>query len=395
MMFDWMLRRTKCRFAGLAFISALLVAAPSGHAADQPLAGALAKDSSLWQSYAVRFIQPDGRVIDNVNGGITHTESQGYGMLLAVAANDKAAFEQIWAFTRQTMYIRDDGLGAWKFEPAASGENSTAPKEPATNDSAPKDATEQAATPMPGRISDLNNATDGDLLIAWALAEAGAAGFGEQYTARAAELALALRGTVYDGGKFGLQMMPGKTGFSAEERSGQPVINLSYWIFPAFERLGVLAPHPMWPQLTKSGMALIQASRNFPAGLPSDWLSLNLEKGSFTSAPGFDDAFSYNNIRIPLYLAMTGPKSRRVLRAAFEDWFQLDGPLKTIGVNDRSLRDTLSDPGYEAIRSLYKCATANTPFPPGTLTSLDVNYYPATLQMLAVLAVRQSYPKCV
>jgi endoglucanase len=390
MMFDWMLRRAKCRFAGLAFISALLVAAPSGHAADQPLAGALAKDLGLWQSYTVRFIQPDGRVIDNINGSISHTESQGYGMLLAVAANDRAAFEQIWAFTRQTMYIRDDGLGAWKFEPATAAENSTK-----TDAGTQQAATHNAGTSPVGKISDLNNATDGDLLIAWALAEAGAAGFGEQYTARAAELALALRGTVYDGGKFGLQMMPGKTGFSAEERSGQPVINLSYWIFPAFDRLGILAPHPMWGQLTKSGMALIQASRNFPAGLPSDWLSLNIEKGSFTSAPGFDDAFSYNNIRIPLYLAMTGPKSRRVLRAAFEDWFQLDGPLKTIGVNDRSLRDTLSDPGYEAIRSLYKCATAKTPFPPGALTSLDVNYYPATLQMLAVLAVRQSYPKCV
>ena len=151
----------------------------------------------------------------------------------------------------------------------------------------------------------------------------------------------------------------------------------------------------MWAELTKSGKALVQASQSFAAALPSDWLALDVEKHTITSATGFDDAFGYNGIRIPLYLAMTGPKSRKMLRASFEQWFSLEGPLKTVGANDRSLRDTLSDAGYEAIRSLYKCATASTPFPAETLTSLDVNYYPATLQMLAIIAARQSYPKCV
>ncbi|MGL4406704.1 MAG: hypothetical protein ACRCT6_13160, partial [Notoacmeibacter sp.] len=148
-------------------------------------------------------------------------------------------------------------------------------------------------------------------------------------------------------------------------------------------------------ELTKSGMAHIVAAKDFPAGLLSDWIALDLANGTRTSAQGFDDAFSYNSIRIPLYLAMTGPSSRRMLRASFENWFALEGPLKTVGVNDRTLRDSLSDPGYEAIRSIYKCATASTPFPAETLTSLDVNYYPATLQLLAIVAARQSFPKCI
>ena len=368
---------TRCIAAMVLFAAAAFPA----FANNQPLGGALANDAGLWQAYSAQFIMADGRVIDNVNGGISHTESQGYGMLLSVAANDKAAFERIWAFTQTNMYIRDDGLAAWKFEP---GDTSVA-----SNDA------NQAAGAVAGKITDMNNATDGDVLIAWALAEAGAAGFGEDYLARAKQISQALGSTVYNAGGFGLQMMPGKVGFSAEERGGQPVINLSYWVFPAFDRLAVLTPRPMWSGLNKSGRALIELSQGFESALPSDWMALNIESGTMTSAPGFDDAFSYNSIRIPLYLAMTGPQSRRMLRASFEHWFQLDGPLKTVGVNDRSLRDALSDPGYEAIRSLYKCATASTPFPAGTLTSLDVNYYPATLQLLAIIAARQSYPKCL
>ncbi len=367
-------------FTKFALLAGLIAASPA-LAGGKPLGGALSKDSSLWQTYAAQFVTPDGRVIDNVNGGISHTESQGYGMLLAVAANDRPTFERIWGFTETTMYIREDGLGAWKFEPKAVVV--------AANNSAP------VTGPEIGQITDTNNATDGDLLIAWALAEAAAAGFGTQYSVRAKEIALALRSTVYDAGSLGLQMMPGKVGFSAEERGGQPVINLSYWVFPAFDRLAVLAPQPIWAELTKSGMAHIEASQNFASTLPSDWFALDVQNGKRLTAPGFDDAFGYNAIRIPLYLAMTGPKSRRALRASFENWFQLEGPLKTIGTNDRSLRDTLSDPGYESIRSLYQCATSSTPFPSSTLTSLDVNYYPATLQMLAIIAARQSYPKCV
>ena len=371
-------------FIAAIALAAAVFAAPIAMASDKPLAGALAKDQSLWQAYATQFVTGDGRVIDNVNGGISHTESQGYGMLLAVAANDPATFERIWSFTQTNMYIREDGLGAWKFEPLSGATASVGDKQAAASKVVPA-----------GQITDMNNATDGDLLIAWALAEAGAAGFGEQYSARAKDISLALRSTVYNAGSMGLQMMPGKIGFSAAERDGKPVVNLSYWVFPAFDRLSVLMPLPIWPELTKSGMDHIVASRNFAAGLPSDWFSLDVENGGRLPAAGFDDAFSYNAIRIPLYLAMTGPKSRRMLRATFADWFALEGPLKTVGVNDRSLRDALTDPGYEAIRSLYKCATASTPFPAETLNALDLNYYPATLQLLAIIAARQSFPKCV
>jgi endoglucanase len=332
-----------------------------------PVANALAADAGLWAAYASQFITADGRVIDNVNGGISHTESQGYGMLLAVAAGDRASFERIWAFTEANLYTRPDGLGSWKWQPDGQGG---------------------------GAVADPNNATDGDLLIAWALAEAAAAGFGDAYGPRARALVDAMQPMFADAAPFGLQMAPAAQGFSAAERDGRPVVNLSYWVFPAFDRLSQLVPSPAWDGLRASGMELIAQSSAFPAQLPPDWIALDAATGTLAAAPGFEDAFSYNAIRIPLYLALTGPSSRRVLRAGFGHWFAIEGPLPVVGVNDRVMRSRLTDPGYEAIRSLYLCATAGRAVPREMIDSLDANYYPATLQLMALLAVRQSFPKC-
>jgi len=109
----------------------------------KPYLGGLSADVAYWfesafKSYKHEFIEPNGRVFDPQNGGITHSESQGYGMMLALLGNDQATFEQIWSFTKDELQ-RADGLFAWKF--------------------------------VPGRgVTDRNNATDGELFIATALA---------------------------------------------------------------------------------------------------------------------------------------------------------------------------------------------------------------------------------
>jgi endoglucanase len=104
-----------------------------------PLVGALT-DKAAWRDYKSRFISEQGRVIDTANGGISHSEGQGYGMLLAVAADDRAGFDALWGWTRANLMVRDDELIAWRWEPD---------KRPA--------------------VADMNDAADGDLLVAWAL----------------------------------------------------------------------------------------------------------------------------------------------------------------------------------------------------------------------------------
>jgi hypothetical protein len=68
-----------------------------------------------WQPWRDRFVGADGRVVDDVNQ-ISHSEGQGYGQLLAVLAQDRAAFARIWSFTRIQLLVRDDGLAAWRWD---------------------------------------------------------------------------------------------------------------------------------------------------------------------------------------------------------------------------------------------------------------------------------------
>jgi endoglucanase len=98
-------------------------------------------DRTLFRS---RFVAADGRVVDNGNGGISHSEGQDWGMLFAVAFNDRATFESIQAWTARTLRRPGDALHAWRYQP-----NSKPP------------------------VDDTNDATDGDLFIAAAQARAG------------------------------------------------------------------------------------------------------------------------------------------------------------------------------------------------------------------------------
>ncbi|HEY8579187.1 MAG TPA: glycosyl hydrolase family 8, partial [Beijerinckiaceae bacterium] len=240
-----------------------------------PLGGALAAPQA-WQAYKQRFVTATGRVVDTANGFISHSEGQGYGMLLAVAANDRDAFERIWAWTRANLMVRDDQLLAWRWSPG---------ERPA--------------------VGDMNNATDGDLLVAWALAEAA------EHWGDAAHRASGRRIAVEVGRKLvlfkapqGALLLPGVAGFSAGERADGPVVNLSYYVFPAFSRLSVVAPELDWRGLLATGLDHLKTARFGEARLPSDWISLNEDAPK--PAAGFPPQFSYNAIRIPLYLAWAG-----------------------------------------------------------------------------------------
>src|ERR1043165_8046912 len=92
-----------------------------------------------WTAYKARYVRAEGRVVDTSNGSVSHTEGQGYGMLLAVHYDDRQAFDEMWAWTRANL-VRPDGLLSWRWRPDASGNG--------------------------GKVDDANNATDGEILIA-------------------------------------------------------------------------------------------------------------------------------------------------------------------------------------------------------------------------------------
>ena len=320
--------------------------------------------AGVWDSWKQHFLGGDGRVTDDANKGVSHTEGQGYGMLLAVFANDRAAFEKIWGFASRELYLRKDGLGAWKYVPDA--------------------------TP---HVPDQNNATDGDLLIAWALAEAGKAWKEPKFIAAAKQIALAIGRNALASSSYGPVIKPGAVGFGVLDSEDGPVVNLSYWVYPAFDALKAVAPDVNWQDLRASGLALTQAARLGPAQLPPDWLSLRQIQPQ--AAKNFPAVFGYNAIRVPLYLAWAGLADADRLAPFAVQWRKSEQKPSVIDIATGRATEPMDDLGYQAVAALTRCAADGQKLPDELRLVRPDHYYSTTLHMLSLLAMRQRFPQCL
>lgn len=337
--------------------TALLAGPADAQAAAQPLVHA-----DEWQAYAGAFVTPEGRIIDDANGGISHSEGQGYGLLLAYLAGAEADFDRIWRFTLTEMKIRDDGLVAWKWDPEA--------------------------TP---HITDVNNASDGDILIAYALALAGKDWEKPDYTAAATDLTAAIGATDLIPDPHGLLLLPGATGFAEGERDDAPVVNPSYWIFEALPVLARLDPAHDWAAVAATGAALISEIRFGTRALPPDWLSL---AGEPKPAAGFSPEFGYNALRIPLYLVRAGNVDPAML-ARFREGMTAGDGIAIVNLATDEVTGVLDDPGYRAVPALLACLLGEGPLPEELSTFATSHYYPSTLHLLVLSHARKELPQCL
>ncbi len=336
--------------------TALMVAQPA-------IAQRTALDPQAWTAYKAKFLDANGRIIDNGNSGISHSEGQGYGLLLAYLANNQADFEQIWYFTRTELLLRDDGLAVWKWDPAV--------------------------TP---HVTDTNNASDGDLLIAYALALAGSAWSKKDYLQAAAHMAKAiLLHVVIDAGGRTL-LMPGVDGYDSPGRKDGPVVNPSYLIFEAIPVMALLAPSDRWQKLSDDGLALLRSAQFGPRRLPADWVSL---KAKPAPADGFDAEFGYNAVRIPLYLARADIGDKTLL-ARLQRGMTVEGDEPaTIDLVTGKPKDLLSDPGYRIVNDVVACVVSGTKLSASVRQFAPSLYYPATLQLLSLAFVTEKHPECL
>jgi len=128
---------------------------------------AYAQPAKDWEAYKKRFVSPDGRVVDFLQGQISHSEGQGYGLLMAVLQDDPKAFSSSWNWTRDNLRMRKgDSLHTWKWGQRPNGQ---------------------------WAVLDYNNATDGDILIAWALLKGAKKWKNEAYRGQAREIVKAVR----------------------------------------------------------------------------------------------------------------------------------------------------------------------------------------------------------
>jgi endoglucanase len=312
-------------------------------------------DRSEWRLYQERFITADGRVVDTGNGNGSHSEGQGYAMLLAVAYQDPVQFERLWRWTRTHLQIRDDRLFAWRWQPD-------------------------------GEVADRNSAADGDILIAWALARAAELWEKERYLAESRAIAVAVleRLTVDAAGRRVL--LPGPEGFV----HGKIVtINLSYWVFPAMRELALVAPSPVWEDVAASGLALLREARFGRFGLPPDWLALTRPP---RPSPRFSPVFGYNALRIPLHLVGGGFGDRDLLEP-FHAYAaaHAGAPPATLDLVGGATSAEAVSAGGRAVLALAAMAPDEA-CPPLPSLRRDMDYFASSLLLLSKLACAERSP---
>lgn len=222
-----------------------------------------------WSSFKTRFMTSDGRIQDTGNQNVSHTEGQGYAMLMAVYFNDRSSFDKLWHWTQNNLSNPKNGLFYWKYTPGASDP-----------------------------VSDKNNASDGDVLIAWALLKAGEKwqipGWLQQ--SDRIQRAIVAHNVIAFGGRT--VMLPGVQGFN---KTSYVVLNPSYFVFPAWRDFARRSHLKVWEQLIGDGQNLLTEMHFGDTALPLDWVAMNAD-GSLAPATAWPPRFSYDAIRIPLYL---------------------------------------------------------------------------------------------
>jgi len=340
-------KRDRRRFAQIAASLLLAAVLLTGSAA------AFATEAD-WRQFKLDFIEQDGRVVDAGQDGISHSEGQGYAMLLAVYYGDRAAFEQIWQWTRKNLQVRGDNLLSWSWSPQSG-------------------------------IKDKNNASDGDLIVAWALLRASAKWHVPDYLQASRNIARDIREKLILKSSHGLVLLPGAEGFHKPEGDS---INLSYWVFPALDEIGQADPAPEWEELSNNGVAILQYAHFGRWKLPPDWLVLT-EK--VVPSDGLSELFGYNAVRIPLYLLWSRRETAELLDPYREFWGYFSGarflPSWTNLKND-------SVDSYDASAGIHRVAQwvlvyPRTPGPAKLPPGEKQGYYSSVLLLLTDMAMSE------
>jgi len=318
----------------------------------------------LWLAWRDAHLDFSGRVVDDSQRRASHSEGQGYGMVLASEFGDDDAFRRMDDWTQANLAIRADALLAWRWLPD-----------------------------IPERVPDLNNASDGDLFYAWALLR-GAVRFDRpELRARAAVIAsdlvrkcVAARPDRPDTPV----LLPAEYGFTTREGL---VLNPSYVMPLALRELAAATGENTLARIAQSGLDLMaELSRD---GLVPDWLEITASG----PRPAADFSFNtgYEALRVPLFLMWSGEAAHPALRAtALATAGVPPGQAATV-INSRSseIIELSAHQGYRALAALTSCVTSRevgAQLPPFTPSQ---PYYPATLHLFAMVVQTRFYPSCV
>lgn len=349
---------TRRSFAILAAAAAWGAGRTTGHAefsVAQP-----SPNMAEWALFRDRFITSSGRTVDTGNGGASHSEGQGWTLLMAEAHDDRVTFDRVLTWTRRQLKRPYDTLHAWRWMPN-----------------------------RPMAVEDGNNAADGDIFIAWALARAARRWREPELQAMSSAICADITRLCVREVAGRTVLLPAAQGF---ERRDHVVVNPSYAVFPAFADLAAIeGDDTPWKNLYRDSLALVREARFGRWGLPADWLQLPRQGGRPSPATGWAPRFSYDAMRVPLYLAWGGMGNEAVAQAAANFWTGGNLPYQPAWTEfpGDKLASYPVGPGQRAIAALARTHVGPVELPSVRDTE---DYYAAALVMLSHIARAERLP---
>lgn len=243
---------------------------------DEPVRAEALTFNFHYQRLMTLFLDAQGRVVDGSDERkITTSEGQSYAMLFALVANDQERFAQILRWTENNLAQGDltSHLPAWlwgKKEDDSWG------------------------------IIDANSASDADIILAYALLQAGEKWQQPRYAALGERLAWRIlqQETLLFGQHRWL--LPGYFGF-VNERKGTVKLNLSYYAMPILLYFTKRFPYEEWQQVYDSGFTL---AKLHTSGFSSDWIVIR-ENGELAEEQQAEA--DYDAIRTYYWWALAAP----------------------------------------------------------------------------------------
>jgi endoglucanase len=238
----------------------------------------------LWGSYAARFIDAHGRVIDPQGNARTTSEGQAYALFFSLTVNDRACFDRVLNWTQANLSNGDlqTRLPAWLWGKDKDGQWKTL---------------------------DPNSASDADIWMAYTLVEAGRLWKNPLYANLGRQMMAAIaKNEVADLPGFGPMLLPGPDGF---HHNRIWTLNPSYLPLFIFERLAVVDPAGPWRQIASGIPRLLQQSARH--GFAMDWVEYVPGDGFYPASaqpakdavrPDVGPGGSYDAIRVYLWAGM-------------------------------------------------------------------------------------------
>lgn len=236
--------------------------------------------TSSWEQYKKRFINPDGRVIDHSQNGITTSEGQSYAMLRAIWLDDKETFDLVWKWTKENLKRPDDNLFGWRWGEHSDNSFGFIPDDGA------------------------NSATDADQDIALALIFASSRWHESEYEEEA-------KAILTDMWEINTATAAGERYLIAgnwAQNDEELVLNPSYFAPYAWRIFSQVDTEHDWESLIGPAYALLHASSEQPldkeraVGLPPDWVVINRNSGTLSAPENLGNLttnYGYDALRVP------------------------------------------------------------------------------------------------